>query len=79
MSELTFGVRKEEVVRHYDHLTERHIASGSGFDGRAEARGGGRVPARNPWREDPAFANPAQDGIGLLPYKGPPDRGAGRS
>jgi hypothetical protein len=57
----TFGIRREEVVWP-ERGVERHIASGSGWDDRPGERGGGRVPARNPWREDRHVKNPAQDG-----------------
>jgi len=75
--ERTHGVLPDEVVRPADRVV-RHIASGSGWE---RARGGGRVPERNPWREDRRNANPAQEGIGLFPYLGPerrrlPGRGA---
>jgi len=73
MSDITYGIRKDEVSypNPRRNAPERHIASGSGWDYGPDERGGGRVPARNPWREDPPFENPAQDGTGLLPYRGP--------
>jgi hypothetical protein len=61
MSEFTSGIRPEEVAP--TTIVPRHIASGSGWE---EWRGGGSVPADNPWRRDPPYKNPAQDGIGQV-------------
>lgn len=70
------GVLPDEVVWPEDTLRvdPTHIASGSGWDFHRDERGGGSVPERNPWREDPPHDNPAQLGIGLLPYRGPDRR-----
>lgn len=70
MSELTYGILPEEVAWPSGHRTERHIASGSGWDYAPGERGGGKVPARNPWKQDPPYENPAQDGTGVLPPRG---------
>ncbi|WP_373045084.1 hypothetical protein [Vulgatibacter sp.] len=81
MSEMTYGILQDEVAwpAGKDGEVERHIASGTGWDYEPGERGGGFVPDRNPWKEDPPYENPAQDGTGLLPYRGPgihgPDRG----
>lgn len=69
MGEFTYGVRREEVAWP-ERQIPRHLASGSGWE-RPGGRGGGRVPARNPWKEDPHLPNPAQDGSTLV-------RGGGR-
>lgn len=66
MSEMTYGVRPDEVVWPEGHDVERHIASGTGWDYAPGERGGGKVPERNPWKQDPPWENPASDGIGLL-------------
>lgn len=58
---LTYGVRRDEVAWP-ERPIPRHLASGSGWE---RSRGGGRVPARNPWKEDPHVPNPAQDGSRL--------------
>ncbi len=81
MSKMTYGIRRDEVrwPNPRRHAVEKHIASGSGWDYEPGARGGGRVPARTPWRDDPAYENPAQDGTGLLPYRGPGIHGPDRS
>lgn len=60
MSEMTFGILPQEVTP--TEAVTPHIASGSGWE---EWRGGGSVPAVNPWRRDPPYKNPAQDGIGV--------------
>lgn len=56
------GISRDEVVWP-EREVELHIASGSGWDVAPGERGGGKVPDRNPWREDPPFKNPAQDGV----------------
>jgi hypothetical protein len=76
MSEMTYGIRPDEAwyPNPRRHAAERHIASGSGWDYGPGERGGGHVPERNPWRDDSTFDNPAQQGIGLLSYRGPDRR-----
>lgn len=64
------GVLPEETVRPVERVPQ-HMASGSGWE---PWRGGGRVPASNPWRESRPHDNPAQLGIGLLGYRGPERR-----
>jgi hypothetical protein len=68
MSELTWGIRPDEAARPSDRV-ERHIASGSGWE-EPGGRGGGRVPAVNPWKASRPTENPAQDGVGLLSWRG---------
>ena len=76
MSEMTYGITPDEVVPSPDRV-ERHIASGSGWE-KPGGRGGGSVPAHNPWRRDRPNENPASNGIGLLSWRGPDRRGPHR-
>jgi len=76
MVDATQGVLPDEVIWSDDvqRVDPTHIASGSGWDFRRDERGGGYVPERNPWLEDPPYEDPARAGIGLLSYRGPDRR-----
>ena len=76
MSEMTYGIRPDEAQIPEDRV-ERHISSGTGWE-KPGGRGGGMVPAANPWKQNPATWNPAQGGVGLLSWRGPDRRGAYR-
>ena len=72
MAKYPYRVRRAETAWPDDHRVERHIASGSGWEQPGTDRGGGSVPARNPWRSHGTFDNPAQLGIGKLGKPIPP-------